>query len=57
MCLLDISHGVKESDALLFQLLKSFNKQFMLIFTKCDRMNDDDLHKAIEMGVNIQQRY
>ena len=44
---MDITHGIKETDAILFKMLNNLKKQFMLVFTKCDRMSNDDLSKGI----------
>lgn len=37
LVLLDILHGVKDTDAMLLKMLKSLKKNFMLVYTKCDR--------------------
>lgn len=50
LCLMDITHGIKEVDAILFRMLDDFKKQFMIVFTKCDKMDNNDLVKGIEIA-------
>lgn len=38
LCLLDSSHGLTETDALVFEMLRDLKKNFQIIFTKCDKM-------------------
>lgn len=37
MLLLDINHGLKDTDVMLMDMLKSLKKNFVLVFTKCDK--------------------
>lgn len=37
LLLIDISHGLKETDALVFEMLSGLKKQFTVVFTKCDK--------------------
>ena len=57
LCLLDPTHGLKETDAILFEMLKNFKKEFILIFTKCDRMNEKDFFKGMEAAELLKERY
>ena len=43
LCLLDITHDLKETDALVFEMLRGLNKNFQLVFTKCDKMSEQDI--------------
>ena len=43
LCLLDIDHELKETDVLVFNLLKSCGKNFQIVFTKCDVINDKNI--------------
>jgi len=37
MILVDVLHGLKETDGMLLNMLKQHKKPFMLVYTKCDR--------------------
>ena len=37
MVLVDVLHGLKETDGMLLNMLKKQQKHFMLVYTKCDR--------------------
>lgn len=39
LLLIDVMHGVKETDGMLIKMLDSLKKSFMIILTKCDRGN------------------
>ena len=57
MCLVDISHDLKETDALVFNLLKGMNRNFQIVFTKCDRMEEKDYVRGLEVAKKIQEQY
>jgi GTP-binding protein EngB required for normal cell division len=54
MVLVDIMHGLKETDGMLLNLLKKFKKNFMLVYTKCDRAKEDHFEKSIETAKKVQ---
>ena len=40
LLLSDLSHGLKEVDGMLINMLSKYKKNFILIFTKCDKATD-----------------
>ncbi len=42
LLLLDITHGLKNTDGMLIKLLKRYKKKYMLVYTKCDRAKESD---------------
>jgi GTP-binding protein len=48
LLLLDIKHGLKETDVMLLKLLKSLSKNFLIIYTKCDRASEKDMEDAVK---------
>lgn len=43
MVLIDIMHGLKETDGMLLNMLNKHKKNFIMIYTKCDRAKDEHL--------------
>jgi len=41
MVLLDINHGIKKIDIMLLDMLESFKRNFIIVYTKLDRANDE----------------
>ena len=39
LVLIDVMHGVKETDAMLLKMLEQMKKTFMIVYTKSDRAN------------------
>ena len=37
MVLVDVMHGLKETDGMLIKMLKNYSKKFMIVYTKSDR--------------------
>ena len=37
MVLVDVMHGLKETDGMLIKMLKKYSKKFMIVYTKSDR--------------------
>ena len=50
-------HGFKDTDGMLIKMLEQMQKQFMIVFTKCDRANDRELTEAIEVAKEIQGKF
>ena len=40
MVLVDVLHGLKETDGMLLNMLNQHKKAFMLVYTKCDRAKE-----------------
>lgn len=40
MVLLDINHGLKNVDIMLLDMLEHFKRNFIIVFTKCDKADD-----------------
>ncbi len=37
MVLLDINHGIKNVDIMLLDMLKAYKRDFIIVYTKCDK--------------------
>lgn len=37
MILLDVNHGIKNVDIMLMDMLKEFKRDFIIVYTKCDK--------------------
>ena len=48
---------MKETDAILFEMLKSFKKEFILIFTKCDMMSEKDFVEGMKTAEMLLEKY
>jgi len=40
MVLLDINHGIKKIDIMLLDMLKDFKREFIIVYTKCDKASE-----------------
>jgi ribosome biogenesis GTP-binding protein YsxC/EngB len=47
MLLIDVLHGFKDTDGMLIKLLHQMKKNFLIVFTKCDRAKEKELDEAI----------
>lgn len=50
MVLVDVLHGFKETDGMLIKLLQQMKKNFLIVFTKCDRAQEKQLRESIEVA-------
>lgn len=57
LCLVDITHGIKQTDALVFEMLGGMKKNFQVIFTKCDKLTEQDVKSGLEMAILLQNKY
>jgi GTP-binding protein len=48
ICLIDVHHGIKESDVMLFELLEKYQKPFFVTLTKCDKVSNLQIKKTFE---------
>ncbi len=48
-------HGLKETDAMLIKMLKSYKKRFMLVYTKCDRAKESHFEESLELAKKLKE--
>ena len=48
VCLVDSEHGIKEVDHMLFEILEKKYKPFIVVFTKCDKINENKLKELFD---------
>ena len=57
LCLLDSTHGLTETDAIVFEMLKGLKKNFQIVFTKCDKMKEKNHDKILESAMTLREKY
>jgi len=57
VCLVDAEHGLKEVDFMLFDLLESKQKPFMLTLTKCDKVSSKKLPDVLQDTAEKMRKY
>lgn len=57
MVLVDVMHGLKETDGMLLNLLKKHQKTFMIVHTKCDRAKQEHITNSLEVSKKVQQKF
>ena len=57
MVLVDVLHGLKETDGMLLRMLKQHSKHFMLVYTKCDRAKEEHMRESVEMARRLQETF
>lgn len=51
--LIDAEHGVKQVDLMLMEMLETKMKPYVLVFTKCDKINVATQNKLIESTSDV----
>ena len=51
VCLIDAEHGFKETDFMLFELLESKQKPFVVCLTKCDKIPNKPITELFEESI------
>jgi GTP-binding protein EngB required for normal cell division len=54
MLLLDVNHGIKNVDIMLMDMLKEFQKNFIIVYTKCDKASEITLRESEELAHKLQ---
>jgi GTP-binding protein EngB required for normal cell division len=57
LVLIDLMHGLKQTDIMLFDMLHSLKKNFMIVFTKSDRSKAQDFDEGKAICKKIQEIY
>lgn len=54
---MDIMHGLKTYDVMLMDMLARLKKQFILVFTKADRANQQEISAGENICTKILEKY
>jgi GTP-binding protein len=57
MLLVDVCHGFKDTDGMIIKMLNQMKKQFIIVFTKCDRAQQKQLTEAVEVARELQGKF
>jgi GTP-binding protein EngB required for normal cell division len=57
LILIDVMHGFKDTDGMIIKMLNQMQKNFMIVFTKCDRANNKELTEAVEVVKELQAKF
>lgn len=57
ICLIDSEHGIKEVDTMLYDILENKTKPFIIVFTKCDKINEKRLKELFLEAKNVFKNY
>jgi GTP-binding protein EngB required for normal cell division len=54
MLLLDINHGIKKVDIMLMDMLQEFKRNFIIVFTKCDKASEEIFKESEDLAYKLQ---